>query len=84
MVTGAAGFIGAKLCQLLLDRGDSVIGVDNLNDYYDVRLKYSRLQLFESHTAFELQTIDISDREAIGLLFSQNEFDVVVNLAAQA
>ncbi len=84
MVTGAAGFIGAKLCQLLLDRGDSVIGVDNLNDYYDVRLKCSRLELFESHTAFELQTIDISDREAMSLLFSQYGFDVVVNLAAQA
>jgi UDP-glucuronate 4-epimerase len=84
LVTGAAGFIGAALAKVLLERGDSVVGIDNLNDYYDVNLKLSRLAEIEVHAGFSFLKLDISNREAIKDLFENNEFDVVVNLAAQA
>jgi UDP-glucuronate 4-epimerase len=84
LVTGAAGFIGAALAKVLLERGDSVIGLDNLNDYYDVNLKLSRLAEIEGFEGFSFLKLDISNREAIKDLFENNEFDVVVNLAAQA
>jgi UDP-glucuronate 4-epimerase len=84
LVTGAAGFIGAALAKLLLERGDSVVGIDNLNDYYDVNLKLSRLAEIEGFEGFSFLKLDISNREAIKDLFENNEFDVVVNLAAQA
>jgi UDP-glucuronate 4-epimerase len=68
----------------LLQRGDEVVGVDNLNDYYDVNLKKDRLSRLGSSNDFQFQLIDIVDREAMSALFSSNEFDAVVNLAAQA
>jgi len=84
LVTGVAGFIGAALAKALLDRGDNVIGIDNLNDYYDVNLKLSRLAEIESHKSFSFLKMDISNREKIQSLFEINKFDAVVNLAAQA
>ena len=84
LVTGAAGFIGGALSQLLLKRGDHVVGVDNLNAYYDVNLKEARLEGLTSSTRFLFQKLDISNRDHILDLFSSREFDVVVNLAAQA
>jgi len=84
LVTGAAGFIGAALSERLLDRGDSIVGIDNLNDYYDVALKQARLKRLEKHALFEFEKIDIADPEAISIFFEKHTFDVVVNLAAQA
>ena len=84
LVTGAAGFIGAALSQFLLDRGDVVVGVDDLNDYYDVNLKKARLAGLTCSAHFLFQKLDISNRDQISDLFSSSDFDVVVNLAAQA
>jgi len=84
LVTGAAGFIGAALIQFLLDRGDAVVGVDDLNDYYDVNLKKARLEGLTSSPRFLFQKLDISSRDHISDLFSSSDFDMVVNLAAQA
>jgi len=84
LVTGAAGFIGFHLTQRLLAAGDSVCGFDNLNTYYDVRLKESRLEIISRHGNFRFVRGDLSDRGAVEKLFSENRFDVVVNLAAQA
>jgi len=84
LVTGAAGFIGAALTQALLQRGDTVVGVDNLNDYYDVSLKKARLALCDAFSAFHFVKADIANRAAMRRLFSATQFDVVVNMAAQA
>lgn len=84
LVTGAAGFIGYSLCQRLLDRGDSVIGIDNLNDYYDVTLKEARLARLTARGNFLFQRLDLSDREGMDNLFEREGFERVVNLAAQA
>ena len=84
LVTGAVGFIGAALSRVLVDRGDQVVGVDDLNAYYDVNLKKARLERLTSSTRFLFQKLDISDRDHISDLFSSSDFDVVVNLAAQA
>lgn len=84
LVTGAAGFIGFHLAKRLLERGDAVTGFDNLNDYYDVNLKLSRLRQLESHDGFELIKGDLADRDAVARIFAGERFDVVVNLAAQA
>ncbi len=84
LVTGAAGFIGAALVQRLLERGDTVIGVDNLSDYYDVSLKETRLARVGKHSNFTFSKLDIVDREGVEKLFRKNEFDTVVHLAAQA
>ena len=84
LITGAAGFIGNELAIKLLVRGDEVVGVDNLNDYYDVSLKASRLHRVEDDPNFHFMQMDIADREATRRLFVESSFDVVVNLAAQA
>jgi len=84
LVTGAAGFIGYHLCEKLLARGDTVTGLDNLNDYYDVSLKEARLARLEPQPGFSFLRADLRDRGAIENLFEHNRFDAVVNLAAQA
>lgn len=84
LITGVAGFIGSTLAVRLLARGDTVYGIDNLNDYYDVKLKQARLQRCQGHEHFTFEKIDIADREALSRLFSEQRFDAVVNLAAQA
>jgi UDP-glucuronate 4-epimerase len=84
LVTGAAGFIGSHLSHRLVDRGDSVVGVDNLNDYYDPQLKRDRLARLEPKAGFRFEQLDIADRQAMPALFARERFDVVVNLAAQA
>ena len=84
LVTGTAGFIGSALALHLLERGDQVIGVDNLNDYYDVRLKYSRLERLSGHSDFVDLRFDIENGEELSRAFSEYRPDRVVNLAAQA
>ena len=84
LITGAAGFIGSDLALRLLERGDEVIGIDNLNDYYDPGLKEARLARTREHPAFTDVRIDIEDRPGMAELFEQHKPDGVVNLAAQA
>jgi len=100
LVTGAAGFIGFHLSTLLLDRGHSVVGIDNINDYYDVNLKYARLNelgidkdsasqfqkevISKTNSSFKFLRINLEDRNDIDSLFEAEKFDVVCNLAAQA
>lgn len=100
LVTGAAGFIASRVAQMLVQRGDTVVGVDNINDYYDVRLKYARLRellgvnvervdeltMYVSSVYPNLRFVKLSidDKEAVDRLFEETKFDVVVNLAAQA
>lgn len=84
LVTGAAGFIGFHLIQKLLDRGDSVVGIDNLNDYYSVSLKDDRLSIIQAHPKFEFHKMDLADREKVDDLFSHHQFDRVCHLGAQA
>jgi len=84
LVTGAAGFIGFQLSRRLLNDGIRVTGVDNLNPYYDVRLKEDRLAKISSADNFTFVNYDLTDREALEDLFGSSDFDVVVNLAAQA
>lgn len=84
LVTGAAGFIGSHVSHQLLDRGDEVVGLDNLNDYYDVNLKLARLARLTSKANFKHVNIDLADRAAMESLFAQEGFDKVVHLAAQA
>lgn len=84
LVTGAAGFIGFHTCLRLLEQGRHVIGLDNLNDYYDVTLKEKRLALLFDHSQFSFHKIDLADKDAIFSLFDQYSFQQVINLAAQA
>jgi len=84
LVTGAAGFIGFHLCRRLLGEGQRVVGIDNLNDYYDVRLKQARLEMLEKDAGFSFLKIDLADRDGMAALFRKGPFDAVVNLAAQA
>lgn len=84
LITGVAGFIGATLAWRLLERGDYVFGIDNLNDYYDVSLKEARLRRYQDHKSFRFQKLDIVDREAMAGLFHEHRFDAVMHLAAQA
>jgi UDP-glucuronate 4-epimerase len=84
LVTGAAGFIGFHTARRLLDRGDAVVGLDNLSDYYDVRLKRDRLAQLEGREGFRFEKLDLADRAALAELFRREWFDGVVHLAAQA
>jgi UDP-glucuronate 4-epimerase len=84
LVTGAAGFIGFHVARFLLERGDTVVGIDNVNDYYDVSLKEARLERLRPMKGFEFVHADIADRSAMEGLFARQRFDAVVHLAAQA
>jgi UDP-glucuronate 4-epimerase len=84
LVTGSAGFIGSHLCARLLGRGDRVVGLDNLNDYYDVSLKEARLEWLRKHPGFQFTRADLTDRPSMTNTFAGARFDAIVNLAAQA
>jgi len=84
LVTGAAGFIGAFTSKKLIEMGHEVIGVDNLNDYYDVALKHGRLGWLEPLSGFQFQQLELADRDAVAALFNAHKFDRVIHLAAQA
>ncbi|MFF7107641.1 NAD-dependent epimerase [Pseudomonas sichuanensis] len=84
LVTGSAGFIGFHVCRYLLDRGDEVVGLDNLNDYYDVSLKQARLDQLLPEPRFSFVRLDVADRDGMQALFAEGGFDRVVHLAAQA
>jgi len=84
LVTGAAGFIGFHTAKQLLERGDTVVGLDNFNDYYDVNLKESRAEVLDGFDKFSMARIDLADRYAMEALFENEEFDKVIHLAAQA
>src|ERR1700722_2124191 len=84
LVTGAAGFIGFFVSQALLERGDEVVGLDNLNDYYDPRLKVARLGILQGHKNFRFAKLNLTDLKGIDALFAADRFDRVIHLAAQA
>jgi len=84
LVTGAAGFIGFHLSKRFLERGDEVVGLDSLNDYYDVNLKKARLSQLEGQPKFRFVKLDLADREGMAQLFAREKFQRVMNLAAQA
>lgn len=84
LVTGAAGFIGFHVSQRLLAAGHQVVGIDNLNDYYDVNLKHARLNLIKANPGFTFIEMDLADRDAMASLFDQNRFQRVIHLGAQA
>jgi len=84
LVTGAAGFIGFHLSRRLLKDGDAIVGLDNLNDYYDVSLKQARLKLLQENEGFRFIRASLADRNELDSLFAKNGFEIVVNLAAQA
>jgi UDP-glucuronate 4-epimerase len=84
LVTGAAGFIGFHVGRALLDRGDRVIGVDNVNEYYDVSLKEARLALLQEHGGFTFHRIDLADQSALTEVFSEHAVEIVCHMAAQA
>ena len=84
LLTGAAGFIGARTTEFLIEDGHQVVGIDNMNDYYDVSIKQYRLDRLKKKEGFEFLPLDIEDNEALEFCFRNNNFDVVVNLAARA
>ncbi|MDR1959899.1 MAG: NAD-dependent epimerase [Planctomycetaceae bacterium] len=87
LVTGAAGFIGFHTARRLIERGDEVVGIDNLNSYYDVRLKHARLEVLQTHERrrlFHFEKLDLADRTGMPALFETHSFDRVIHLAAQA
>ena len=84
LITGAAGFIGFHTSQYLLDRGDTVIGVDNINDYYDPSLKEARLSQLKDNDRFTFYKIDIIDKDAVNTIFETESPEHIIHLAAQA
>ena len=84
LITGSSGFIGFHLAELLLNKGYEVVGIDNMNDYYDVRLKEGRLEILQKYDNYTFYKIDLKDKEDIDNLFEKYRFDYVINLAAQA
>ncbi|WP_221798771.1 NAD-dependent epimerase [Oceanobacter mangrovi] len=84
LVTGAAGFIGSYVSRQLIDNGYEVVGIDNLNDYYEVSLKHARLQWVQEKAGFQFIEMDLADKAAVTQLFAEHTFDRVINLAAQA
>jgi UDP-glucuronate 4-epimerase len=84
LVTGAAGFIGFHVSKYLLDHDYEIIGIDNLNDYYDVKLKEDRLSILKEYSNFEFHKFDLKDKNLLDDVFVKNEIDYVINLAAQA
>jgi UDP-glucuronate 4-epimerase len=84
LVTGAAGFIGSFTAKRLAERGETVVGLDNFNDYYDVSLKEARAQLLAGYDNFSMHRLDLADRDGMEALFAREKFDKVVHLAAQA
>ena len=84
LITGGAGFIGSSLAHRLLDRGDTVTAIDNLNDYYEVSLKEARLKRLTKRDGFQFMKMDLVDEANLKALFAENQFDAVMNLAAQA
>lgn len=84
LLTGAAGFIGYKTAEFLIEKGYNVIGIDNLNDYYDVRLKTYRLEKLKKYENFKFYHVDIENLEALKVIFEDNQIDGVINLAARA
>ena len=84
LVTGSAGFIGSALSIKLLGRGDEIVGIDNHNNYYDPALKEARLARHADHSNYTHIRMNIEDREAMSKLFKDNQFEGVINLAAQA
>ena len=84
LVTGAAGFIGFYVAQRLCQQGHTVVGIDNLNDYYDVNLKHARLNELASFDNFIFKRLDLADRDGMAKLFADEQFNRVIHLAAQA
>jgi UDP-glucuronate 4-epimerase len=84
LVTGAAGFIGNETARVLLERGDEVVGIDNLNAYYDPALKQARLARLDGHNRFSFEKLDLADRDGMARLFAEGRFERVVHLGAQA
>ena len=84
LITGAAGFVGSFLTKQLLDNNQRVVAIDNLNDYYDVNLKKARLKMIEGHENCTFIEMDIENKEEIFRLFEDHNFDIIINLAAQA
>lgn len=84
LITGGAGFIGFHLSKLLINQGYTVVGIDNMNEYYDIRLKEGRLNILEDYNNYTFYKIDLKDKESINKLFKEYKFDYVINLAAQA
>src|SRR5437868_4127955 len=84
LVTGAAGFIGYHVTRRLLERGDTIVGLDNLNDYYDVNLKKARLKQLEGHPRFRFAKLELADKAGVDELFNREKPRRVIHLAAQA
>ena len=84
LVTGSAGFIGFHLSLRLLERGDEVVGLDDLNAYYDPTLKQARLAILEKHASYRHAKLDLADRDGVAALFAEVRPEAVINLAAQA
>src|SRR5687767_10728165 len=84
LVTGSAGFIALHTAKLLLERGDEVVGLDNLNEYYDVTLKHARLEALRGYPGFRFVKLDLADREGMAKLFAAEKFQRVIHLGAQA